>query len=743
MRRARFVLVASVAAFVAAILLTSASPTAEEAKPKPFGIDKRTLWTTSHVAGAPDPPSPFTSERAFPHLKFDRPLDLQCAPDGKHWFMSEEDGRVLTFAADEQTRQAVTVLDLRKPGAMRRMWSMTFHPKFDENGFVYVCYYEGKPAPARCRIVRFRTDPKNPVKTEPESEYIVCEWWAGEDHWGGCLQFGPDGYLYFSVGDGHGYADGNESGQDLSDFQASIHRIDVDRPDKGKSYGVPKDNPFVDLKGARPEIWAYGTRNVWKMSFDRKTGELWAGDVGQDLWESVYRIEKGGNYGWSVVEGTHPFRPERKLGPTPILKPVIEHEHSESRSLTGGYAYRGKKFPELVGAYVYGDYETGKIWALRYDGTKVTWHQELVDTPLKLVAFGQAGDGELFLLDYARGTIHRLERNPPPDPAKQPPPFPRRLSETGLFQSTKDHAPDPALIPYSVNSPLWSDRANKDRFIALLGDSKIEYNPFGGWKFPDGAVLVKTFSLDMERGNPASRKRLETRLLHNEQDHWRGYTYIWNNDQTDADLHDAKALDRVYSIKDSTAPGGRRDQTWHFPSRAECTLCHTMPVGFVLGLNTLQMNKDHDYGRVTDNQLRTLHHLGVFTLPILGAAKSAADLPRMPDPLDATAPLNDRARSYLHANCSHCHVQWGGGNALFQLTYQLKLDQTRIVDVPPQHGNHGLDGAKILLPGDPTRSLLHHRMTRPKEARMPPVASSVVDEEGAKLIEEWIKSLRK
>src|SRR5581483_5797750 len=237
----------------------------------------------------------------------------------------------------------------------------------------------------------------NPPRADLASEKVIIEWPSG-GHNAGCLKFGPDGYLYIGTGDGSGIADERDTGQDISDVLSSILRIDVDHPDPGKTYGIPKDNPFVNTPGARPEIWAYGLRQPWKFSFDRQSGDLWCGEVGQDLWEMVYRIKKGGNYGWSVMEGNHPFRPERKKGPTPFLPPVIEHPHSEFRSLTGGYLYRGQRVPELTGAYIYGDFDTGRIWGLRYDGKKVTWHKELTKTQLRLVSFGEDEAGEVYFL---------------------------------------------------------------------------------------------------------------------------------------------------------------------------------------------------------------------------------------------------------------------------------------------------------------------------------------------------------
>jgi hypothetical protein len=221
--------------------------------------------------------------------------------------------------------------------------------------------------------------------------------------------------------------------------------------------------------------------------------------------------------------------------------------------------------------------------------------------------------------------------------------------------------------------------------------------------------------------------------------YWRGYTYVWNDEQTDAVLADSSGLDRTFTIKDPAAPGGVRKQTWHFPSRAECTLCHTMSAKYTLGVNTLQMNRDYDYGggRVA-NQLRTLEHLGVFTRPL---PKPPEAMAKIADYEDNSQPLDRRARAYLHANCSHCHRKWGGGNAEFQLLATLDLKDTRTVDVRPAHGAFGLSDPRILAPGDPARSLILHRMKLLGLGRMPHVASMVVDAKGVQLIEDWIQGL--
>ena len=546
------------------------------------------------------------------------------------------------------------------------------------------------------------------------------------------------------------------TGQDLSDFPASILRIDVDNTDPGLPYAIPTDNPFINTPHAKPEIYSYGHRQVWKFSFDTVNGNLWAGEVGQDLWEMIHLVKKGGNYGWSVVEASHPFRPERKKGPTPILPPIIEHNHDHFRSITGGYIYHSSRLPDLENAYIYGDYDTGRIWSFQYENGKVTRHRELVDTQMRVIGFGQDSSGEVYVVDFVGGRLHRLVPAPPP-PANAPK-FPQKLSETGLFASTKDHKPASGVIPYSVNARLYSDNAVKERFIALPGNSQIEFDAVTypqpapgappGWRFPDGTVLVKTFSLEMETGNPATLKRLETRILHHirmpgDDDEygaqvWKGYTYLWNDEQTDAVLLDANGLNRDYTIRDANAPGGVRKQTWRFPSRAECTLCHTMSSKYVLGVNTLQMNKDHNYSGVVANQLTTLEHLGMFAKPL---PETVQELPKLADYHDANVDLDTRARSYLHANCSHCHRKWGGGNADFQLLTTLPLDQTGILDTRPGQGHFDLNDPKLLVPGHPDRSLIYYRMTKLGLGRMPHVGSNVVDDAAAKLIREWIEKM--
>ncbi len=716
------------------------------------GLAKRTPWTTSRVIGTPDPPSPYRTEVALAPLKFDEPLCMTRLPNSQTVAVSERHGKIFLFdpAKPQQTKQLM--LDTG-----RSNMGLALHPKFAENGQIFVTtVQEPEDGLGLVRVSRYTLAQRDPPQALANSEEPIIEWRAN-GHRGGCLRFGPDGYLYVAVGDGSGIADEKVTGQDVTDLFASLLRIDIDGQQPGLPYRIPADNPFVDLKvdgkAARGEVWAYGLRQAWKFSFDTATGDLWAGDVGQDLWESVHQIQKAGNYGWSVKEATHPFRPQRPLGPTPVIPPVVEHSHVDFRSITGGHVYHGTRLPELRGAYVYGDYDTGKVWLVRVKQGKVTEHRELCDTPLRIVAIGEDADGELYLVDHIGGQLHQLVVAPPP--SKDAPKFPRKLSETGLFASTKDHTPAAGVIPYSVNAALWSDGAEKMRFLAVPGREKIEFETVTypqpapgsrpGWRFPGGTVLVKTFALDLEEGNPASRRRLETRLLHHERTPgtdevgaqvWHGYTYVWNEDQTDAVLLDKQGKDETFTI--TTANGERRQQTWHYPSRAECTLCHTTAAKYALGVNTAQMNRDHDYNGVVANQIATLSHIGMFTEPVKAPPEQ---LDKLADYQDQQATLDQRARAYLESNCAHCHRKWGGGNAEFQLLNTLPLAETGTLGVQPGHGTFKLAEPKIIAAGDPQRSMVFHRMQMLGLGRMPHVGSNVIDEEGTALIKAWLEQL--
>jgi glucose/arabinose dehydrogenase len=755
----------------------------------PHGIERRLPLTTCKVIGSPDPPPSYRAVRVYPDFTVSFPIAVAHQPGSDRLIVIHQPSpyaatQVGRMKDDPKARELETLLSLDGVA-----YDLTFHPDFAKNGHVYLGWNgpsSGPSAARKTRITRYTMERTPPYRLDPKSAVEIIAW-QSDGHNGGALRFGHEGLLYVTSGDGTSDSDTNVVGQEMSSLLAKVLRIDVDHPEPGKTYTVPKDNPFVNLKGARPEIWAYGLRNPWRMTVDKQTGHIWVGQNGQDLWEQAYLIRKGDNYGWSVMEGSHPFYPKRKPGPTPFVKPTVEHHHSESRSLTGGIVYYGKRHPALRGAYIYGDYSTGKVWAVRHDGRRILWHREIADTRLQITGFAADPRGEILICDHrgqGKGGLYTLE--PTPKEAR-PTGFPRKLSESGLFRSVKGHVMEPALIPYSVNAPLWGDNAYKERWLALPeGEVRIDFPSTRGWNLPDRTVVVKSFALEMEEGNPKSRRWIETRFLTRQQGEWFGYSYAWNDEQTEGTLVEGKGADRVFAIRvprSAEHPDGVRKQTWHYPSRTECMVCHSRAANWVLGLTDLQMNRVHDYGGVRDNQLRTLEHLGLLRLnwaeeartalrdearakgmsakeieaylkrqtsargqrePIATAllAKPPEKYPRLVDPYDAKADLTARARSYLHSNCAQCHVEAGGGNAQIDLEFTTKLEQMRVVNVKPQHHTFGLPDARLIAPGHPERSVLLHRMSHRREGHMPPLATSLVDRPAVEMLREWIRELK-
>jgi uncharacterized repeat protein (TIGR03806 family) len=735
----------------------------------PFGIAARVPWTTSRLHGTPEPPHPYRVERVFPKLTFKNPLLLVCPAWSDRFFVGEQAGKLYSFRNDPNVAKADLFLDLTtelhswdpagKVRGVGAVYALVFHPQFEKNRYCYVCYIldsktDGEQLPDGTRVSRFRVTDTDPPRIDPKSEKVIITWLAG-GHNGCDMHFGNDGFLYISTGDGSNPnpPDARDTGQDVSDLLSSILRIDVDREEHGKPYAVPPDNPFVKTPGARPEVWAYGFRNPWRMSFDRPTGDLWVGDVGWELWEMIYRVQKGGNYGWSVMEGPQPVHPEGRRGPTPILPPALAFPHTEAASITGGYVYHGKRLTDLDGVYVCGDWVTRKLWGTRFDGDKVVSHKEIAQGTQRVVAFGEDKDRELYFVAYDEvGTLHRLVPN---EAAREyHADFPKKLSETGLFTSVRDQAPAPGVVPFSVNTAQWADYATGERWVALPERSTVKMydNPVpsegfysGTVFFPKDGVLAKTFSLETEAGNPHSRRRLETQVLHFDGTAWHGYSYRWNEEQTDAELVGPAGEDRTVAVVDAKAPGGRRKQTWHYPSRAECLQCHNPWAGFALAFTPAQLNRTHDYGGVTDNQIRALEHAGLITLLQSQEERDDGLPPKPPgkltDPYDAAADLNERARSYLHVNCSHCHQFGAGGTADIELRYEIPVDQMKMLEVRPVQGTFDLPGAQILAPGDPYRSVLFYRMSKLGRGRMPHIGSEIVDERGVRLIHDWIRGL--
>ncbi|MCS7045437.1 MAG: PQQ-dependent sugar dehydrogenase [Gemmataceae bacterium] len=380
-------------------------------------------------------PLPLETVVAFPELQWTgwqgetesgkvnplRPIVLTHAGDGsKRVFVATQHGVIHVFANDPKAKHTKVFLDIQAKVRYKDseneegFLGLAFHPDYRKTGEFFV-FYTPKDKRLVNVVSRFRVSKSDPDKADPDSETILYSvqrpFW---NHDGGTVCFGPDGMLYIALGDGGAANDPFDHAQNLKTPLGAILRIDVNRQDPGKNYAVPPDNPFVGTVGVVPEIWAYGLRNVWRMAFDKATGRLWAGDVGQNLYEEINIITKGGNYGWRRREALHPFGfTGQDHGPA-FIDPIWEYHHDVGKSITGGHVYRGKQFPELDGHYLCADYVTGKIWALRYDDAakRVTAWRAIRDKALPIMSFGEDEDGETYLLTYAasgRG-IYQLRR---------------------------------------------------------------------------------------------------------------------------------------------------------------------------------------------------------------------------------------------------------------------------------------------------------------------------------------------
>jgi glucose/arabinose dehydrogenase len=357
-------------------------------------------------------------EVAFPDLRFTRPVAIAHPPDGTNrLFVLEQPGRVLWFDVEKpsEARVALDMVDkVLSRGNEEGLLGIAFHPRFETTHDVFLQYSAPKSDPnQRHNVVsRFTMDPAH-RKILPESEKILLEVKKPyENHNGGVLQFGPDGYLYIGLGDGGSGGDPHGNGQNLKTMLGKFLRIDVDHPSDGKAYGIPKDNPFVGREDALPEIWSYGWRNPWGYHFDRKTGVLWSADVGQDKYEEIDIVVKGGNYGWSIKEGLHDF----KGGTGTFVDPVVELAHAKpngppgANSIIGGCVYRGTRLPGADGVYLYGDFVTGFMWGLRYEKGQVLENKVLFEFKMKqITTFGEDRDGEVYWATFTDGRLYRFK----------------------------------------------------------------------------------------------------------------------------------------------------------------------------------------------------------------------------------------------------------------------------------------------------------------------------------------------
>ncbi|MDB6130272.1 MAG: hypothetical protein JWM04_1379, partial [Verrucomicrobiales bacterium] len=675
--------------------------------------EERVGWKTSRIHGTPDPELPFQVKKRFPKLRFKEPVDLEQIPGTERLAILELSGKLSSFANNDQASVG-SALELKK-----QSFGIAFHPQFEKNHLLFISYVLKDGDTNGTHLSQFTASSVDPLVVDPKSEKLILTW-PGGGHNGGSLQFGNEGFLYISTGDGANPnpPDPYNTGQDLRDLLGSILRIDVDHPSNGSAYGIPSDNPFIKTTGARPEIWAFGLRNPWRMSFDKPTGNLWVGDVGWELWEMIYKVERGGNYGWSIMEGPQHLRNDLKEGPAPVSPPVISHPHTEGASITGGYVYHGKKLSTLNNLYIYGDWISGRIWSLQYESGKMVSHSQIATTPLNIICFGQDKNGELLVVDYG-GEIYELEPNPA---FGKPSRFPVKLSDTGLFISTKTLTSSPGVYSYSVQAEMWMDNSTAQRWIAIPEAGSVSKNNEGKWIYPPETVFVRTVFSTNQTHSEKGDKRIETQLLHLSGTQWKGYSYRWNDAQDDADLIPAEGIEQE---ADPSKENHSSLNNWHFSSRAECMRCHSYSFSPVLGFSAIQLSGRNELARLKEVKI-----LPPELVPDSGA--------RLVNPYQSELNLNARARSWLHVNCGHCHREGAGGSVPAHFNFELKRDEMKSVDVKPTQGNFDLPDARIIAPGAPNHSALIYRISSLGPSHMPRVGPTTLDTRGLNLIWDWI-----
>lgn len=666
-------------------------------------------------------PSRVTLEPVFPQVRGARGDFIVHAEESHaepgRWYTVHQQGQIYTFREEDEA--ATLALDVAS-----LLWtddpeagivSMALSPDFATSGEAYILYSADVQPPGFpfvSRLARVKSEDGGKTFELSSLEVVLDVPQPKPSHSVNHLRFGPDGMLYISLGDGANPYDRLGHGQDPTVLYGSILRIDPrDRTDG--PYGIPADNPYADGVDGAPEVWAWGLRNPWRFSFDRETGEVWAGDVGQDSREEVNLIVAGGNYGWSIKEGELCFNDPNCEQATGIIDPVFAYSHSLGASVTGGYVYRGEAIPELHGRYIFGDFAAGTVWALREGENGQISAEVLAESKVKISSFAEDLDGEVYLIAYSYEGEGGLFKLAPSKASAYVGEF--KLSQTGCVNPDAPSTLAEVMVPYGVNAPLWSDGAQKRRALALPEGARVEVDDAGDVIFPVGSVLFKEFAYD---GKPH-----ETRLMVKHDEGWAAYSFAWDEDGEDATL---------LSFGESTTLSG--GQPWTYPTRGACFRCHTAEANFVLGVEMPQLVGNES----GEDALEAMSERGWLSP---GAEAWAGEVFVAPD---SESPLEARVRSYLHSNCAGCHRPGVAAvRSEMDLRYTTPFADTKTCGLEPEHGSlyGAVKNAQIIRPGVPEESVFYRRMTTLEVFRMPQLGTSVVDEQGSELVRQWIEGM--
>jgi glucose/arabinose dehydrogenase len=709
----------------------------------------------------------YSISNAFPTLTFNQPVCITSPPgETNRLFVLEKTGNIVVITNLANPTKTVFMTIPVFSSSESGLLGMAFHPGYATNRYFYLFTSQDLTTSQgsglhQC-ISRFQTSAGNSNSASTTTEqYLIRQRDTQGNHNGGDLHFGPDGYLYASVGDEGLQYNGNLHAQVITNkFFSAILRLDVDKkpgnlapnshPANTTNYFIPPDNPYIGVtnfngrtfsaSAVRTEFYSIGYRNPWRMSFDPLTGHLYVADVGQDIYEEVSVVTNGANAGWAYYEGNvlaktlYPSETTILTNPPAgLLFPIQVYHHTTGgssnigQSVSGGIVYRGTRISQLYGYYIFGDYQSGNIWALRYDVTNTIPYTRITGANGP-VAFGRdPRNGDVLICQINNGQIARLDYNSTPVGA----PLPATLAATGAFTNMTTLDTAPGIVAYDVNNPFWSDTAIKSRWFSIPNTNlTMTFSANGNWSFPTGTVWMKHFELELTNGVPASRKRLETRFIIRNTTGIYGVTYRWDS-ATNATLVAEAGLDENFTLDDGN--GNLRTQTWRYPSRTECNICHTIQGGYALGFDTAQLNRDYNYDTATTNQLEALRLAGYFSNTISNRHLLVA----LAHTTNNAVSLDYRVRSYLEANCAGCHQPGGVIAANWDARISTSGQFNNIIN-GALNNSFGNTNNRVVVPGSLANSVLFQRVANMGAGHMPPLATSIVNTQAVNLLAAWI-----
>jgi len=707
----------------------------------------------------------YTTQNAFPALTFDQPLGIVSAPnETDRVFILEKTGRIQAItglSSGTPVKQVFLDLSARVLTASEEgLLGLAFHPDFTTNHYFYVFYSltatTSDGTGDHERVARFTAVPGGTNADILATEVpMISQLDPAANHNGGDMHFGPDGYLYISLGDGGGANDQYNNSQRIDkDYFSGLLRIDVDQlpgnltPNAHPAvhpgtYKVPADNPFVGATSfnglpvtpasVRTEFWAVGLRNPWRFSIDAPTGRIFVGDVGQSAREEVDLITKGGNYGWNYREGTIAGPRANPPAGATFIDPIWDTpDRSLSATVTGGVVYRGARFAQLYGLYVFGDYLDNNVFTMSFPASGPVQVTKIASVSNPAGIGVDPSNGDVLFASISTGVINRLVYNSTATGT----PLPATLTATGAFTNLANLTPAAGIVEYAPNISFWSDFAQKQRWFSVPAvANKITFAAEGNWSFPAGTVWIKHFNLELTRGDPSTARRIETRFLVKTAAGVYGVTYRWTADQTEAILVPEEAASEGIDINDG---GVIHTQVWGYPSRSQCLQCHTPVAGYALSFNTPQLNGTHAYASGPANQLAALAAAGYFNTATI---PDPATLRALAPATDPSATLEYKVRSFLAANCVQCHQPGGEAQGLWDAristpTASAGLVNGALVD------NAGDSANRVITPGDLLHSMLLTRISSRGANQMPPLASYEVDDADVAMVSAWIHAFR-